>query len=261
MTDNASSPRSSLQRALLWFYRHLRQTSLLRSPLGQRVFEKAYIAYKFVEAGPIGKLRPYVGVNTWVIDVGANIGKFTELFVEWTSASGRVIAIEPEAANFASLTRRLSAALEQKRLMAIEAVAAEESGRLWLEINPNHPGDHRIGASGVSVQAVTLDGLLAQNGDPTVSLIKVDVQGAELRVLRGATAIIRRCRPALFVEIDALALQKQGANVTELINFLQAFEYQPYRLRRFGPPVPVAREGLGGSGYEDVLFLNRSKGR
>lgn len=258
MTDDASLPRSSLQRALLWLYRCLRQTPLLRSRWGRRAFEEAYLAYKFVEAGPIAQLKPYVAADSWVIDVGANIGMFTGRFVEWTGLGGRVIAIEPEAANFASLTRRLSAPVDQKRLIAVEAVAAEESGQLRLEINPDHPGDHRIGPGGVPIQAVTLDELLAQHGDPPVSLIKIDVQGAELRVLRGATAVLRRCHPALFIEVDDLAMQKQAASATELLDFLGTFGYRPYRLSRFGPPEPVAAHGLGVSGYEDVLFLGHS---
>jgi hypothetical protein len=60
----------------------------------------------------------------------------------------------------------------------------------------------------------------------------------------------------LFIEVDALALQRQEASVTEMIDFLGAFGYRPYRLRRFGPPPLVATRGLGGNGYEDVLFLS-----
>lgn len=252
---DASASRSSFQGALLWLYRRLRQTWLLRSRFGRRLFERAYLTYKLAEAGPIGRLKSFVPPDSWVVDVGANIGMFSDRFVAWTSATGRVIAIEPEDANFASLVRRLFAPIAQNRLLAVQAVAAEASGQLWLHVNPDHPGDHRIGGSGVPVVAVTLDEVLSQHGDPSVSLVKIDVQGAELRVLRGATNILRRSQPALFIEIDRTAMQQQGSDVRELVGFLAAHGYRPYRLRRSGPPVPASPDSLGDHGYEDVLFL------
>jgi FkbM family methyltransferase len=258
---NAPATRSSLQRALMGLYRRLRKTRLLQSRFGRRLFEGAYLAYKIAEAGPIGRLKPYVTAGSWIVDVGANIGMFSDRFVVWTGANGRVIAIEPEAANFASLVRRLAIPIAQNRLVAVQAVAAETNGQLWLEVNPDHPGDHKIGQSGIPIAAVTLDVVLSQHGNPSVSLVKIDVQGAEFRVLSGATETLRRCRPALFIEVDRAAMQTQGTDVAELVDFLGALGYRPYRLRQFGPPVPATPQSLGSGGYEDILFLDESGGR
>jgi FkbM family methyltransferase len=250
--------RSWIQSLLLDLYRRSRNSALMRSAAGRRAFEYAYLAYKvLLEAGPISRLRPYVAPGTWAIDIGANIGIFTLRFARWVRDGGRVIAVEPETENFASLQRRVLAAGMNGRVLAVQAIAADKAGILRLEINPNHPGDHKIAPAGIPVQAVTLDGLLASQDDPPVSLLKIDVQGAELRVLRGAAALLARCRPALFVEIDDSALREQGSSAAELFDFLAAFGYRPHRLRFFGAPLPLDPKQTGMSGrYQDVLFLS-----
>ena len=77
-----------------------------------------------------------------------------------------------------------------------------------------------------------------------------------MRVLRGAAATIERYRPALFIEIDDAALRSQQSTAQEVVAFLAANDYAPYRLRRRGPPEPISTTSLGCDGYEDVLFLS-----
>jgi len=252
-----TSPKTHLQDFLLSLYRRTRQSHFLRSAMGRRLFENAYLAYKvLLEAGPVGRLQAYVTPNSWAIDVGANIGMFALRFARWVGDDGHVIAIEPEAQNFASLRRRIDASGDAPRITAIQAVAAEVPGVLYLDVNSDHPGDHKIGQHGLPTTAVTLDGLSAEHGEPIVSLIKIDVQGAEMRVLRGAIGILERCRPALFIEVDDAALRKQGSTAPELFSRLTGLGYRAYRLRRFGPAQTIAATDIGAGNYQDVLFLN-----
>jgi FkbM family methyltransferase len=250
----------TLQASLLGCYRAFRATGMLSTRSGRALFEFAYDAYKrFLEAGSIEALRPLVRPGTTVIDVGANIGFFTERLSRWVSEGGRVVAIEPEAVNFARLQHRITRRGIEKVVDAIQAVAAETPGERLLEINPHHPGDHRIGETGVPVAALTIDGFLSERGWPETSLIKIDVQGAEFRVLEGAAETIRRFCPALFVEIDDAALTQMGSGAENLITALAEQGYRVHRLTRRGisPPLAVeralalARE----EGYADFLFL------
>jgi FkbM family methyltransferase len=252
-----TSVRSELQKALLTLYRRSNQSRLMRSPLGQRAFEAAYLAYKILlEAGPIGQLRRFVAPGSCAIDVGANIGLFTLNFARWVGDGGGVIAIEPETRNFHSLQRRITASRYAARVSAIQAAAAETPGTLNLDVNPDHPGDHKLGTEGTPTTAVTLDGLLAERGNPPVSMIKIDVQGAEMRVLQGASILLQRSHPTLFVEVDDNALRKQGSTAQEVVSFLTALGYRAYRLRRFRPIQAIADSDLAQEGYEDILFLS-----
>jgi len=252
-----SRAQNRLQNALLGLYRRSRQSRLMQSALGRRLFEQAYLSYKLLlEAGPVGQLQRFVPPGSIAVDVGANIGFFTLRFARWVGAGGRVIAIEPEAENFAALQRRLATARLSDRVVAIQAIAAEAAGTAQLEINKDHPGDHKIGKGGVPVAAVTLDAALDPHGDKPVSLVKIDVQGAEMSVLRGAAKLLERHRPALFVEIDDKALRKQGSSAGEVFDALAARGYRPYRLRRFAAPELMAVPTAPRDGYEDILFLN-----
>jgi FkbM family methyltransferase len=190
------------------------------------------------------------------IDVGANVGFFTIRFARWVGAAGRVIAIEPERRNFAELSRRLAAAGLAARVSLHRAVADADTGTAHLVINPDHPGDHRIGTGGEPVAAITLDALAPAGA--RVSLIKIDVQGAEPRVLAGARTLLSRDRPALFVELDPAGLARFGSSIDALLRALAAEGYSPCVLGRRGArPCPRADldATLARRGYTDLLFL------
>jgi len=137
----------------------------------------------------------------------------------------------------------------------IEGVAAEASGTLRLTLSADHPADHRIGDRGILVKAHTVDDLVEAHGGLTVSLIKVDVQGAEVRVLRGALRTIRRFRPVLLIEIDDSALSAAGFSADVLLDELESEGYKFYEPHR--PEQALTRaeaiERRRSLGYADFL--------
>ena len=254
-----ASTTSRLQRFLLMGYGIASRTGLLSTRLGRAAFATAYDFYKsHWEAGEIAALRTFVRPGTVAIDVGANIGFFTRRLAEWVRPGGLVIAIEPEARNFEALKAMLS----RRGLVNVEplqAVAAEAPGLLKLQVNALHPADHRISESGTEVRAVTLDGIVEEQGWPEVSLLKIDVQGAEERVLRGALEVARRSRPAIFMEIDEAALSAMGSNAQTVLRLLGELDYKVCRIEkgRLTAPLPVehvvslCRAGT----YADFVFV------
>jgi FkbM family methyltransferase len=197
--------------------------------------------------------------KTVVIDVGANVGFFTLRFASWVTGGGKVIALEPEAVNCARLRRAVSRAGSGAVVETVQAAAADVTGEGLLQINPGHPGDHKLGAAGVPVALTTLDDLLAARGWPEVSLIKIDVQGAEARVLAGARGVIERFRPALFVEVDDRLLRRFGSSARELLAWCAS---RGYAIRTLdGNPgsdpltVSEALGVVGRKGYTDLLLL------
>jgi FkbM family methyltransferase len=243
--------------ALLRLYRWVAASGLLDRPRPRRAFESAYLAYKLlIEAGPVSCLQPWVRPGATVVDVGANIGFFTVRFGRWVGPGGHVLAIEPEARNVASLRRRIDRAGLTEVVECFHAAAAERAGTVRLELNPIHPGDHHLGDGGVPVPAVTLDGLTADRRP--VGLIKIDVQGAELRVLEGAARVIAEDRPAIFMEVDDPSLRRLGTSAGELMAALAAMGYRGHVLGRsgFGPDeAPEALAERSVSTYIDVLFV------
>lgn len=243
---------------LLWLYDRMARGGLLDRPLPRRAFESTYLAYKqLIEAGPVARLQSVVAPGSTVIDVGANIGFFTLRFGRWVEPGGHVIAIEPESRNMATLRRRVRRARLQQVVDCVQAAAADRSGELKLAVNPAHPGDHRIADDGEPVRAVTIDELAA--GDSRrVTLVKIDVQGAEMLVLAGAQGVIEKDRPAIFVEIAEFALERFGSSGGELIETLEELGYAGHMVTRRGIGAAEAPEALTAKSaerYIDVLFL------
>ncbi len=249
-----------LQDGLIGLYRLVKATGALDTAVGRRTFEAAYRIYKDrLEAGPIRILRPRVRPNTSVIDVGANIGFFTLQFATWVADGGKVIAVEPEDVNFARLQHAIAAAGLTDGVEAIRAAVADVAGEGFLEVNPGHPGDHKLGAEGVPITITTIDEILAARGWPEVSLIKVDVQGAEARVLAGARETVERFRPTLFLEVDDQQLRRYGSSAAELLSSATALGYTIHSWAGKGVSVPLSADqalhNITSKQYDDILLI------
>jgi FkbM family methyltransferase len=241
-------------------YRMAIRSGVLSIPGMRTVFNTSYRLYKaFVEARYVEVLRPWVRTGTTVVDVGANVGFFTYHFAQWTGRGGRVVAIEPESANFIGLEAMIRSRHLDGLVTAVRAAAAERNGEVALLVDPFHPGGHYLAPGGVATPAVTIDSLVRQHPEQIVSLIKIDVQGAELRVLQGARWTLESSRPALLVELDEGALRAQGGSVEQVIGFLSGYGYHG-RLVSSGGLAPALddRALIAASlarDYVDVLFL------
>ena len=93
---------------------------------------------------------------------------------------------------------------------------------MFLEINPASsrgsqafPGRHRF-----TRDAVTLDELVPDKRYLRPALVKIDVQGAEMLVLKGAASILKNAAPALFIELHEEGLSKFGTSVSAILNHL-----------------------------------------
>jgi FkbM family methyltransferase len=248
----------TLQTGLLSFYRTVAATDVLKTAWGRALFESTYWLYKcYWETGSIAPLQAWVSPGSLVIDVGANIGYFTLRFAAWVQNGGKVLALEPESLNYARLERAVRRAGFSSVVESIQVAAADTAGEGLLEINPAHPGDHKLGTSGVPVALTTIDSLVAARGWPNVSLIKIDVQGAESRVLAGSVETIGKFRPALFVEIDPQKLEQSGSSSYSLLESLTSRGYSLHTLKRNGTSGPLevsqATAVARAKGYIDLL--------
>jgi len=235
---------------------------LHRLPMFDRVFLAFYAIYKqYFEAGPIDRLKEFVPSGSLVIDVGANVGFFSLRFAKWVGDGGKVISIEPEDRNYDSLVSALKREDLLNRVHALKAVAAAMPGMMFLEINPLHPADHKLSrdGTGLLVTAVTLDNLVRDKSYLRPALVKIDVQGAEMLVLKGAANILKIAGPAFFIELHEVGLSKFGTSVSAILEHLSEYGYEAYWLMRAGAhrkasPAEIHAR-VARNGYVDVLFL------
>lgn len=252
----------SIQNLLLAAYQFVFRHGVLRSRLMRAAFFIAYDYYKlFFEAGPIGTLRNYAPEGALVFDVGANIGFFTLRFANWVGPRGKVIAIEPEADNCAELRRRIRAKDYTGRVEVHQAAADAAAGTSHLMVDQHHPGNHRLAEAGLPIITLTLDQLREREGRPP-ALVKIDVQGVELRVLAGGEQTVSRDRPAVFIEIDPESLHHFGSNPRQLFQFFAQRDYRAHLVRKHTISVPLSSAEcdnlIAQRGYIDVLFLPAS---
>lgn len=133
------------------------------------------------------------------VDVGAHIGTTTVSALR-RHGFARTLSAEPEPANFELLRANvLLAAADGQRSELANVAVSDREGTVELLINPGMHGKHSVsedaavpGARRVPVRAVTLDGLLAEHAvNPAeVGLVKIDVEGHEPAVLRGASGLL-----------------------------------------------------------------------
>jgi FkbM family methyltransferase len=174
-----------------------------------------------------------------VIEAGAHTGAYTVLFAQWVGATGHVFAFEPVPSIARELRAQLTLNRVADRVTVIGAAVAEGAGTLSLT-RPALPGDpdaHRL-----AVPTVGLDEFCAERG-ARPRLVKVDVEGAELSVLRGARATFAAARPGhVFVEMHPSLRPACGLTAA---NVQQELHHQRLRAEPLRPKDDVWRvEGI-----------------
>lgn len=203
----------------------------LRTPFGLRL-------YRYGFCDPLAAyIRSQLKPGDSFVDGGANVGIFTLTAAATVGPTGRVVACEPSAATMAAL--RANVALNGFGWVDLHQVGlAERRGRVEFfsfgatpELSSFAPADVAH-ATRHEVETATLDDLA--RGLPRLALVKLDIEGAEVRALRGARDVLENIRPDLVVEVEPDHLARQGSSVEELAALLADARYDMHALVRRG---------------------------
>lgn len=211
------------------------------------------------------------------LDVGANIGVLTLQMSRVAGAAGRVRALEPQPAVFALLVELLDRN-RCRNVNPLQALLLDRVGVADLHISDATPlgvGSsvltHDEQGAVIRVAALTIDVLY--DSDETVDYIKIDAEGAERAILRGAARTLARCRPVVQVEIHGQLMPAAERPVHELFAFMDAQGYVCVNLAtqreadadefmentHYHVTDPVTGEDLAYRGYGQVLFVPRER--
>lgn len=172
-----------------------------------------------------------------VLDIGANVGAHTLFLARAVGEAGRVVAIEPTDYAFAKLSANCALNPElAKRIQCLQAMlVASEDGALetpqlyssWpLAEEPGLHGLHQgrlMTTSGA--RARTLDSLVRGLGLDRVDCIKLDIDGFECGMIRGAGEVLERWHPTIVMELAPYALREQGESLHALLGLLTGHRY------------------------------------
>ena len=163
------------------------------------------------------------------LDVGANIGYFSLLVAHEFAGKSPVTAFEPNPGICALLREGAGCSRGRAAIQIVEAAVSDAAGELELVVESGNTGHAFLGAKeagSVSVAVVKLDDWLERHPpSQRIAAIKLDVEGCEMKALRGMEATLRKHRPALTVEIIDSHLQMFGSSRGEVIAFLEALGY------------------------------------
>lgn len=154
-----------------------------------------------------------------ILEVGCHHGLHMSYLAQVVGPTGTVVAIEAEPGN--ALIAQAQIALNQfAHVQVINAAASDQVGKVTISLVDNQVGGAGMSDEQVSVQAMRIDDLW----DPSrpFGLLKIDVEGFEAKVLRGATKI-RAQRPALAIELHFPLLAKVGDDLAAMRGFLAGY--------------------------------------
>ncbi|MEA3417405.1 MAG: FkbM family methyltransferase [Thermodesulfobacteriota bacterium] len=170
----------------------------------------------------IALFREMVRPGDRILDLGANVGVYSISAALRTGSEGRVISVEP-CSETLKLLDRSAAAFDN--MMVMNIAVGEKSGRGYLELD-SAPEFNKVRAGeghGQAVNITSVDELAERVGIDRFDLIKIDVEGYEIPVLRGAKKIIKEGNPIIFYEVT----DGSGVNM-KLVDAFRDLGYNSY---------------------------------
>lgn len=166
------------------------------------------------------------------IDVGANIGYYTLLASKKVGITGHVYSFEPETENYELLKQNII--LNNLQNVTVEKKAvANKPGRMKLYLNPTNKGDHSLRDDKMNrdyqeVDVISLDDYFK---DKKINFIKIDVQGADVLVIKGAKGIMSNNPNILIVsEFSTMNFRKMNTDPKEYLDELSKMGFVFYNI-------------------------------
>lgn len=211
------------------------------------------------------------------LDVGANIGVLTVAMSRAAGPTGRVLAMEPQPRVYCLLTETL-ALNGCANAAPVQALVSDTCGAASFFVSAatelgvgSSMFASEAGMTELRVPTVSIDALY--EAPARLDFLKIDAEGAEHRILRGAGAVLARCRPLVQVEVHGQYMAAAGESVAAMFADMAAHEYDCVNLltwarvdaasfltnTHYHIHDPATGEDLAYQGYGQVLFVPRER--
>jgi len=175
------------------------------------------LALNAYEGEEIAFFKRYITSTMTIIDIGANVGLYSAIALASKNFSGTILCMEPHIESRASLAKNVMQNNQGAATVIVSELAASNTeGVITLYKNPENKGDNRIYADDLLAQhenitVTTLDKICSLHEIRSVDFIKMDVQGAEEKVIEGAMSIISSSESCILLsEFWPYGLEKSG---------------------------------------------------
>lgn len=201
---------------------------------------REYFGTNFHEKNIIKNLPSILSSVNVFVDIGASLGQYT-FYINKHIRGGKIFAVEADPFRFATLKDNCNKweSFSNNKLYPIHAAISDldgnvpfyitnssVSGGLFIHSIPYESGEEKktIKWEEIIVRSLKLDTLIKNTN---ADLIKIDVEGGELRVLRGATKLLQEGETKFLIEIHSWADPKGQSNCTDVYDFMKSFCYYP----------------------------------
>ena len=174
-------------------------------------------------------MKDFIGPGDHVVDVGANYGHFTMAAAAAAGPQGQVTSFEPNPVSFARLQTHI-ALNRLSHVHPFQMGLSNTEGTLTLSVPHINSGEASFGPSDyddiyqVSCRVGTLDDVIEGR---TVDFIKIDVEGFECNVIKGARETILNSRPLVLTEVVDRHLERANSSRCDLLNLMKSMDYTP----------------------------------
>ena len=194
-----------------------------------------------------------------IADIGANLGWYSILIDKIAPKGVKIYAFEPDTLNFALLKRNLRLNKTEK-VIPINKAVSDRTGKATLYLYPSkNRGRHSLlpinNYQTLEVETITLDDFLAKEGVQQLKLLKIDTEGFEYFVLKGAENILPKTKWVI-LEYAPNYMVKGGINPAEFKKFLASFNFSVYKISSHLENIKI--EELPEEGETINLFLENT---
>ena len=165
-------------------------------------------------------MKPHIG-NGAAIDIGANIGTHTIAYANLLGVEN-VVAIEPNIECVECLKKNIPG------IFVIDAAVSDINGEGKLCLEKNVGASYMCEGSGIkTIQLDDYESLLSSNvKNKQFTFLKMDVEGYEVRALRGSKNFIKKHRPKMWIEVNLHTLQRNNFTEDDLLNEIKELGYR-----------------------------------
>lgn len=207
--------------------------------LGKFLYKNAFPIYNRLypvfkrrqDAFELKLIRSFVKPGFNVLDIGANIGFYTEVFSNLTGPSGSVHAFEPEATNFNYLKQNLSST---KNVKLVNKAVSDKTGPIKIYLSKMLNVDHRTYPIDdyehvLEIDATTIDDYLKLNNIERINFIKMDIQGFEMAAFNGMKKTLHNNPEVkIITELWPYGLKIAGSSAMEVAEYAESEKFNIY---------------------------------
>ena len=230
-------------------------------PRNSVIFKRA-VQEGIYEHEVLGFIIPLIKPDTEVFDIGANIGIMAVPLLT-SDKSIKVVSVEASPNSLPYLKKTHSMSPDKERWLIIDKAVSEKPGKVDFYLGSNDHGAYdsindtqRISyVNKIEVDCTTIDAIWSSRGKPPVSLIKADIEGADLLALRGGKECIKACRPSILIEWNLINIKPFGLTNKDLFDFAQSVNYTLYALPRVNKIDTLNDLELQSNYTENILLI------